>query len=170
MAWLACVGEEEDSTARYRAPLQPPAPSQQPSAGLAARLAPATSRPQAPKPARVSAHLGKGGVAVKDYGSLLGDVKAMAGAGTKIWMDPARVSYALKQAALAAAAAGAGRSPAPAAAGGRKRARAANGAPAAAAAADEAGASPPSVILEKPSPGGWAVVFSCVMPARCRPL
>ncbi|PSC69930.1 putative Xaa-Pro aminopeptidase P [Micractinium conductrix] len=94
-----------------------------------------------------AAHLAEAGVATKEYSALLGDVKAMAAAGTKLWMDPARVSYALKQAALAAAAEAANGSSS------RKRARGANGAPAAAAPSGSEGeAAPACVILEKSSP------------------
>jgi hypothetical protein len=38
-----------------------------------------------------AAHLAEAGVEVKEYGALLGDVRSMAAAGTKLWMDPARV-------------------------------------------------------------------------------
>jgi hypothetical protein len=67
-----------------------------------------------------------------------------------------QVSYAIKQAALAAAAAGTG---SPAGGSSRKRARSQNGAAAAAGGAgsgSEAEDKPPVVCLEKPSPGvGW---------------
>ncbi|KAL4428500.1 hypothetical protein ABPG75_002589 [Micractinium tetrahymenae] len=97
----------------------------------------------------VAAHLQEAGVEVKPYASLMSDVKAMAAAGTTLWMDPARVSYAIKQAALAAAAEAAAGS------GSRKRARGENGALAAAGDAgsgSEAEGQPAKVILEKPSP------------------
>ncbi|KAI7835935.1 hypothetical protein COHA_010169 [Chlorella ohadii] len=101
----------------------------------------------------VSAHLSEAGVAVQEYSALLGDVQAMAAAGTKIWLDPSRVSYALKQAALQAAAGAVAKA---GAAGSRKRARGANGSPAAAAASlDESGSdggAAADVLLEKPSP------------------
>lgn len=61
------------------------------------------------------------------------------------------MSYAIKQAALEAAAGAAA-----AGAGSRKRARGANGAGAGASDSDD-GAAPASVILERTSPGAWAL-------------
>ncbi len=42
-------------------------------------------------------------VQVKPYEALLGDVSAAAASGARLWLDPARVSYAVYQAAAAAA-------------------------------------------------------------------
>lgn len=104
----------------------------------------------------VAAHLSEAGVAVKEYGQLLGDVRGMAGEGTRMWMDPSKVSFAIKQAALAAAA-----GTATATAGTRKRARGKNGSAGVGGGsdADEPAAQapkPPSVILEKSSPVTFA--------------
>ena len=41
--------------------------------------------------AEAAAHLEEAGVAVKPYAALLGDVRALAAAGTRIWADPAKV-------------------------------------------------------------------------------
>lgn len=55
-------------------------------------LVPIDELHSSPHPAcRVAAHLAEGGVSVKEYSALLGDVRAMAAAGTKLWMDPSRV-------------------------------------------------------------------------------
>ncbi|KAG2489091.1 hypothetical protein HYH03_012317 [Edaphochlamys debaryana] len=51
----------------------------------------------------VAEHLQAGGVEVKPYDGLLADVAALAAAGGKLWMDPARTSYAVYQAAAKAA-------------------------------------------------------------------
>lgn len=47
----------------------------------------------------VAAHLKEAGVEVKDYGLMLGDVRALAAAGVRMWADPSKVSYALLPAA-----------------------------------------------------------------------
>lgn len=98
-----------------------------------------------------AAALAEAGVEVKAYEQLLADVKTLASSGVKLWMDPARVSYALKRAALAAAGVGGTEN----AAGGngaaaRKRPRAEGG-------GGDAGAAPKlptakDVMLEKTSP------------------
>ncbi|GLC69902.1 hypothetical protein PLESTF_000893800 [Pleodorina starrii] len=54
----------------------------------------------------VAEHLAAAGVQVKPYDGLLADVAAIAAAGGRLWLDPARVSYAVYQAAKAAAEAG----------------------------------------------------------------
>lgn len=54
----------------------------------------------------VAAHLKEGGVEVKPYAAAFDDVRALAAAGNSIWMDPARVSFAMKTVAQSAAAAG----------------------------------------------------------------
>ncbi|GIL92401.1 hypothetical protein Vretimale_6469 [Volvox reticuliferus] len=58
----------------------------------------------------VAEHLAASGVQVKPYDGLLADVADIAESGGRLWMDPARVSYAVYQAAKkAAAAAGPGK-------------------------------------------------------------
>jgi len=71
----------------------------------------------------VSAHLKESGVAVRPYASFLPDVRAAAGAGQAVWLDPSKVSYAVYQAAKEGAEGGAGGDGAA-----RKRARTADGA------------------------------------------
>lgn len=44
-------------------------------------------------------------MAIKDYTAFVGDVAAAAGAGSAVWLDPSKVSYAVFSAAKAAAAA-----------------------------------------------------------------
>ncbi|GAB4814313.1 hypothetical protein N2152v2_001359 [Parachlorella kessleri] len=50
--------------------------------------------------AEIEAHLKEAGVDVRPYDTVLRDVESLAHQGTKIWMDPTRVSYAIKQAAI----------------------------------------------------------------------
>ncbi|KAK9805604.1 hypothetical protein WJX72_007339 [[Myrmecia] bisecta] len=89
----------------------------------------------------VAAHLDEASVAVKAYPDVLADVRALGAAGTKIWADPSKVSFALVTAAKEGAA---GTSPAQA---GAKRSRTeAEPAPAAQARRDAA------LFVEKPSP------------------
>jgi hypothetical protein len=40
-----------------------------------------------------AAQLAEAAVAVKPYDGMLGDVRSMAGAGVKIWMDPTKVRH-----------------------------------------------------------------------------
>ena len=43
----------------------------------------------------IAAHLEEAGVAVKPYSAVAEDIKAIAAAGTKLWMDPAKVRHQL---------------------------------------------------------------------------
>ncbi|GIL68768.1 hypothetical protein Vafri_22006 [Volvox africanus] len=52
----------------------------------------------------VAEHLAASGVQVKPYDGLLADVAAIAASGGRLWMDPARVSYAVYKAAKKATA------------------------------------------------------------------
>jgi Xaa-Pro aminopeptidase len=105
--------------------------------------------------APAAAQLAAAGVAVRPYDQALPEVRALAAAGVKIWMDPAKVSFAVKCAATAAAAAGAGAAAGAAAGGGssRKRPNPAAAAAAEAGAADKAAA---GAVLERTSPVGQA--------------
>ena len=136
-------------------------------------------------PAKVTpaaaAELADAGAEVKPYGQLLDDVRGLAATGVKLWMDPARVSYALKQAALAAG----GVDTEGGSAAGRKRPRAEAGGGADAEAAmaangSEAGGeqapTASDVVLEKTSPVVLAKVLArgpqqhqlCCIQPRCR--
>eukprot|EP00884_Botryococcus_braunii_P009047 jgi/Botrbrau1/18143/Bobra.53_1s0015.2 len=61
----------------------------------------------------VHVHLEETGVETKDYGAMVGDVKAIAAAGVRMWADPTKVSFALLQAANEGAAAGPASPPSP---------------------------------------------------------
>jgi Xaa-Pro aminopeptidase len=106
----------------------------------------------------VAAHLAEAGVSVQPYESFFPAVEALAARGARLWLDPARVSLAVKDAALAGAARAAGGSPGAAKAGGARgaRKRAADGAPAPSAPAPTsevaARAAARAAVLERPSP------------------
>ncbi len=107
----------------------------------------------------VAAHLAEAGVAVQPYEGFFPAVEALAARGARLWLDPARISLAVKDAALAGAArAGSGSAGAKAggARGARKRVAAGAPAPAAAAPAPTpeaaARAAARAAVLERPSP------------------
>jgi Xaa-Pro aminopeptidase len=80
--------------------------------------------------AQVAAHLEEAGVTVKPYEEAFNEIKSLASQGIKIWMDPGKVSFAMKTVAVEAAVAN------------RKR-LAENG---------EAKVKADKIIIEKPSP------------------
>ncbi|GFR40249.1 hypothetical protein Agub_g821 [Astrephomene gubernaculifera] len=95
---------------------------------------------------QVAEHLAEAGVQVKPYEAMLSDVAALAAAGGRLWLDPARVSYAVYQAAAKAASGDAAPSETP-----RKRPRGEQQeGPATAADGDGAAAPPAPAAAPKP--------------------